>query len=91
MGRMESVIYQFSSQYQGRNGISLSYIICPNPIPDPAPNTYFIVDYVAMAVLTVAAFEDNTTEVHTYLVNFSLVITRRNLRYKVKTSIIMDV
>ena len=54
----------------GRNGTPLSYVIRSNPLPDPTPHTDFLDDYVAMARLNGSAFEVDSAEVHTYIVNF---------------------
>ena len=70
MGIMEPSFTNFLRSIPGSNGISLSYIVRSNLLPDPTPNTDFMDEYAAMAILTGATFEVDSAEVYTYLVKF---------------------
>ena len=61
----------FLRSIPGCNGIPLSYVVCSDLLPDLTPNTDFMDDYVAMAVLTGASFEVDSAEVHMYLVKLA--------------------
>ncbi len=66
----EPSFVNFLRSIPGRNGIPLNYVIRENDAPLNIPNVDFLTHYANMAPLHGDAFDTDSTEVHTYLVNF---------------------
>ena len=54
----------------GCDGVPLKYIFRENDTPNPAPNSDFLDDYINMSPLTGEAYGIDSSQLHTFIVNF---------------------